>query len=124
MSFYTSIQKLPLESVGHVGFFFLYLQLVLLSFFSFLLTSKIRPAEDLVVFVDPARLGMDKAVISALIKLNPRKIVYMSCNPETAVRDVKYLTANSNYKLTEVSPYNMFPYTKHIELLACLQKQE
>lgn len=86
--------------------------------------SKIRPAEDLVVFVDPARLGMDKAVISALIKLNPRKIVYMSCNPETAVRDVKYLTANSNYKLTEVSPYNMFPYTKHIELLACLQKQE
>ena len=82
--------------------------------------SKIRPAEDLVVFVDPARLGMDKAVISALIKLNPRKIVYMSCNPETAVRDIKYLVEKSSYKLTTISPYNMFPYTKHIELLACL----
>jgi 23S rRNA (uracil1939-C5)-methyltransferase len=67
---------------------------------------------------------MEKSVINALIKLNPRKIVYMSCNPETCVRDVKYLTSNSNYKLIEVKPFNMFPYTKHIEILACLQGQE
>lgn len=86
--------------------------------------SKLRSAEDLVVFVDPARLGMEKTVIDALIKLRPRKIVYMSCNPETCVRDVKYLTKNSGYKLTNVKPYNMFPYTKHIEILACLQEQE
>ncbi len=86
--------------------------------------SKIRSADDLVVFVDPARLGMEKRVIDALIKLNPRKIVYMSCNPETCARDIKYLTKNSTYNLTNLKPYNMFPYTKHIEILACLQRQE
>lgn len=84
--------------------------------------SKIRRSEDLVVFVDPARLGMEKSVIDALIKLNPRKIVYMSCNPQTCVRDIKYLTKFSTYRLTSVKPYNMFPYTKHIEILTCLQE--
>ncbi len=84
--------------------------------------AKVRVAEDVVVFVDPARLGMDRAVISAVIKLNPRKIVYMSCNPETCVRDIELLTQKSSYKLTKLKPYNMFPYTKHVELLATLQK--
>lgn len=86
--------------------------------------AKIRPAEDMVVFVDPARLGMEKSLIDALIKLNPRKIVYMSCNPDTCVGDIKYLVDKSNYNLIEVTPYNMFPYTKHVEILACLQRQD
>lgn len=85
--------------------------------------SKVRPAEDLVVFVDPARAGMEKSVIDALIKLNPRTIVYMSCNPETCVRDIKLLVDNSQYELKTVKPFNLFPYTKHTELLCCLESK-
>ena len=85
--------------------------------------SKVRNADDLVVFVDPARAGMEKSVIEALKKFNPRTIVYMSCAPETCVRDVELLTTDSNYSITNIKPYNMFPYTKHIETLVCLKRQ-
>ena len=88
------------------------------------LTHKIQSDNDLVVFVDPARAGLQNDVITSIIKLNPRKIVYMSCNPESCVRDVKYLLEKSEYVISSISPYDMFPYTKHIEILVCLQKRD
>ena len=85
--------------------------------------SKIKVDDDTVVFVDPARAGLDKGVIKALKDFGPRKIVYMSCNPETCVRDTRMLMATNEYILEKVEPWNMFPYTKHIETLVCLQRR-
>lgn len=85
--------------------------------------NKIRTDGDVVAFVDPARNGLDKKVINALKKVSPRKIVYMSCNPETCVRDIKELISDNKYILSAVKPYNMFPYTKHTELLCSLELQ-
>jgi len=79
--------------------------------------SKIKTEGDVVVFVDPARAGLDKRVINVINMLLPRKIIYMSCNPEACVRDLKYLTADNKFITNVINPYNMFPYTKHIELL-------
>ena len=87
------------------------------------LISEIQPSNDMVVFVDPARAGLDKKVIDALITLNPRKIVYMSCNPESCVRDINILSKNRSFMPVSVASYNMFPYTKHVETLVCLQRQ-
>lgn len=85
--------------------------------------SSIRGEEDMVVFLDPARAGVDESVINAILRLKPRKIVYMSCNPETCVRDIKKLISDNKYTLSAIKPYNMFPYTRHIETLVCLQGQ-
>lgn len=85
--------------------------------------DKMISAEDLVVFVDPARLGLDSSVIERIKALNPRKIVYMSCNPETCVRDLKLLVSDNKYSVSDIFPYDMFAYTKHIETLVCLQRQ-
>lgn len=84
--------------------------------------ENIKYEDDTVVFVDPARIGLDNAVIDALLKLSPRKIVYMSCNPETCHRDIRLLLNDNDYKVNDIKCYNMFPYTKHIEALICLQK--
>ena len=85
--------------------------------------GKIVSGEDVVVFVDPARAGLDCKVIDAIKYLNPRKIVYMSCAPETCVRDIKLLTNDNKYSVSAIKPYNMFPFTKHVETLVCLQRQ-
>jgi 23S rRNA (uracil1939-C5)-methyltransferase len=85
--------------------------------------SKIRVSEDVVVFVDPARAGLDEKVINAILDIKPRKIVYMSCEPKTCKRDILLLTNDKNYIVTDILPYNMFPYTRHIETIVCLQRQ-
>ena len=66
------------------------------------------------VVVDPPRKGCEKAVLEAIIKLSPEKVVYVSCNSATMARDVKYLAENG-YKVEEVQPVDMFPHTGHVE---------
>lgn len=78
-------------------------------------------AEDLVVFLDPARAGVDKVVIDAILKVKPRAIVYMSCNPETCLKDINALVYGNMYNVCDIKPYEMFPYTKHVELLVRLK---
>lgn len=85
--------------------------------------DKLNIEGDVVVFVDPARAGLDKRVIDALIKLSPRKIVYMSCNAETCARDVKMLCGDQSLVVEKISPWNMFPYTKHVETLVVLERK-
>ena len=67
--------------------------------------------------VDPPRTGMDTPALDALIDLQPRQIVYVSCDPATLARDAKRLTA-SGYILRDVQPVDMFPQTYHIECVA------
>ena len=74
-----------------------------------------------VVLMDPPRAGSDKNFLDAVITLMPKKVVYISCNPETLARDLEYLTKNG-YKAKEAWPYDMFPFTGHVETCVLLTK--
>ncbi len=67
--------------------------------------------------VDPPRAGMDASALDALVNIQPKQIVYVSCDPATLARDAKRLTA-SGYTLRDVQPVDMFPQTYHIECVA------
>lgn len=84
---------------------------------------KLENCDDVVVFVDPARAGLDERVISAIKDINPRTIVYMSCNPETCVRDINILCKDNFYNVSDIFSWDMFSYTKHVETLVCLQRE-
>lgn len=70
------------------------------------------------VFVDPPRKGLDEKFISKLLELKPKKVVYVSCDPETLARDITILS--KQYKILKVQPVDMFPQTFHIENVALL----
>lgn len=71
------------------------------------------------VIMDPARAGADVPFLSSLIKLSPKKVVYVSCNPETLARDLHFLIKNG-YKVKKIQPVDMFPHTEHIETVVLL----
>ncbi|WP_367009224.1 23S rRNA (uracil(1939)-C(5))-methyltransferase RlmD [Staphylococcus capitis subsp. urealyticus] len=75
-----------------------------------------------VVMVDPPRKGCDETFIKKLLKLNPKRIVYISCNPSTQQRDAQLLS--DNYHLVEITPVDMFPQTTHIETVALFERKE
>lgn len=75
-----------------------------------------------VIVVDPPRKGCDSKLLDALGKAKPRRIVYVSCDPSTLARDLKYLE-EKGYKTLEVQPVDMFPMTKHVENVALLVKK-
>ncbi len=80
-----------------------------------LLTSLAEENEGAdIVLLDPARAGCDKPTLEALLKMMPRRIVYISCNPETQERDIKALI-KGGYKCTHIQPVDMFPFTLHCE---------
>lgn len=72
--------------------------------------------------VDPPRKGLDKSLINSIVKANPQKIVYVSCNPSTLARDLGYL-AEKGYEVKEVQPVDMFPFTTHVETIVSLQRE-
>ncbi|CAM9353103.1 unnamed protein product, partial [Ectocarpus fasciculatus] len=73
--------------------------------------------EKSVVIVDPPRVGCSEAFLENLFEFRPRKIVYVSCDPSTQARDARIIV-NNGYKLTELTPVDLFPQTKHIESVA------
>ncbi len=76
-------------------------------------------APDSVVILDPPRAGCDKKLIDKLIEVKPKKIIYLSCNPITQVRDIELLIS-AGAKLKSVEAFNFFPHTPHIENLVSL----
>ena len=83
--------------------------------------SKFKENVD-VAIIDPPRKGLSKMMLDTLLRLKPSKIVYVSCNVDTQVRDIKMLS--SEYEISSpVSIFNMFPKTSHVESLVCLTKQ-
>ena len=74
-----------------------------------------------VVIMDPPRTGSDEAFLSSVVRLAPDKVVYVSCGPETLVRDLKYLTKHG-YRMKECTPFDLFPFTKHVETVVLLSK--
>lgn len=75
-----------------------------------------------VVIMDPPRSGSDEAFLSSVIKLAPKRVVYVSCGPDTLARDLQYLT-KKGYKMEEATPVDMFPMTNHCEVVVSLSKQ-
>lgn len=73
------------------------------------------------IIVDPPRSGLHKKVIPILEKISPKTIIYVSCNPITMARDINLLS--NNYELVEVTPYDMFPNTYHVETVCVLKKK-
>ena len=82
------------------------------------LIKKINPD---VVFVDPPRKGLDENTINTLLKVKPKQIIYISCNPATLARDIAKL---EQYNIEKVQPVDMFPYTRHIETMTSLTLRE
>lgn len=74
------------------------------------------------VFMDPPRSGSDEKFLSSIVKLSPKKVIYISCNPVTQARDLKYLT-NHGYNVEEIQPVDMFPHTYHVETITKLVKK-
>lgn len=74
-----------------------------------------------VVFMDPPRSGSTEQFMKSVVTLAPKKIVYISCDPQTQARDLKYLT-RYGYKAMGAYPYDMFPFTKHAENIVLLTK--
>jgi len=79
------------------------------------------PHPDLLI-VDPPRSGLHPKLIDRIIQINPSRIVYISCNPATQVRDLTLLTEKGGYNITSVQPVDMFPHTPHIEVVTGLSK--
>lgn len=78
--------------------------------------------ENTALILDPPRKGCDKKVIQSIAKSRPSKIIYISCNPSTLARDIYNLIELENgYILKSVTPYDMFPMTKHVETVAVLK---
>ncbi|MDE5830789.1 MAG: DNA (cytosine-5-)-methyltransferase, partial [Clostridia bacterium] len=80
---------------------------------------KIKPD---VIFVDPPRKGLDEITITNMLKINPKKIVYISCNPASLVRDLKKL--EEKYNICKITPLDLFPYTNHVENVTILMRKQ
>jgi 23S rRNA (uracil1939-C5)-methyltransferase len=74
-----------------------------------------------VVLVDPPRSGLSQKIVRRIIEANPRRIVYVSCNPTTLAPNAAQLT-EAGYRLRRVRPVDMFPQTPHIECVAVLDR--
>ncbi len=92
---------------------------------------------NVIVVLDPPRKGCDIAVLNAILKEKPNRVIYVSCSPQTLARDVGILTnklvydgnqlvkndGESLYEIESITPFDMFPQTKHVETLVCLCKK-
>lgn len=74
------------------------------------------------IIVDPPRKGLDEVTISNILAVQPTKLVYISCNPATLVRDVKLLL--EKYDIMGIQPVDIFPFTSHVECVAVLQLRQ
>lgn len=85
----------------------------------YMLEMAARKEQADVVFMDPPRAGSDEAFLSSVCVLEPRRIVYISCNPQTQQRDLTYLVQHG-YQINVIQPVDMFPYTEHVETVVLL----
>lgn len=72
-----------------------------------------------IIMVDPPRKGLDNKSIENILKIVPKKIIYISCNPATLVRDLSKL--EGKYEILSIKPVDMFPFSKHVECVSVLE---
>jgi len=80
-----------------------------------------RPSPDICI-VDPPRAGLHPKVVPALVRMNAKRIVYVSCNVQATARDLPYLAAGG-YRVTRVRPVDLFPHTPHVECVMTLERK-
>ena len=80
----------------------------------------IRP--DVVVF-DPPRQGLTSELIDTIVQMSPDRVVYVSCDPATLARDLKLFT-EKNYSVKEITPYDLFPRTSHVESVCLMSRKK
>ena len=76
-----------------------------------------------VIVVDPPRTGVDHQLLNAMISSKAKRIVYVSCNPQTLARDADQLM-KADYKINYIQPYDMFPQTAHVESIVVFEKKK
>ncbi len=76
-----------------------------------------------VVITDPPRAGCSPQFLRSLISLSPKRVVYISCNPESLARDL-YTLQKGGYKVKKIQPVDMFPFTAHVETVALLSREK
>lgn len=76
-----------------------------------------------VVFMDPPRAGSDEVFLTSLLRLAPKRIIYVSCGPESLARDLAFLK-KGGYRVEKIQPVDMFPHTFHCEVVCSLQRLE
>ena len=81
--------------------------------------SLIEKHQPDVIITDPPRAGMHQDVVDVILFAEPKRIVYVSCNPATQARDLQLLDAK--YKVKAVQPVDMFPHTHHVENVVLLE---
>lgn len=84
----------------------------------------VLPALDVkpdVVLVDPPRAGLERSALEAIVAMAPQTLAYVSCDPSTLARDIKRLVA-AGYQLDEITPFDLFPQTYHVECVAFMTK--
>ena len=74
-----------------------------------------------IVLMDPPRDGSSEAFLTSLLHMQPDRIVYVSCGPESLARDLKILT-DGGYTVRKIQPVDMFPYTEHVEVATLLER--
>ncbi len=77
-----------------------------------------------VIIVDPPRKGCDQKCLSTILKMAPSRVIYVSCDPSTLARDLKFLLSDGAYRLTEVQPVDMFPQTAHVETVVLMSRKD
>ncbi len=75
-----------------------------------------------VIVVDPPRKGCDEQLLQVISEMNPKRVVYVSCDPATLARDIRFLEANG-YRLKKVRPVDMFPWSGHVETVVLLNNR-
>ncbi|MBP7806465.1 23S rRNA (uracil(1939)-C(5))-methyltransferase RlmD [Candidatus Gracilibacteria bacterium] len=75
-----------------------------------------------VIVIDPPRAGMHPDAPGILRDFNPKEIIYVSCNPATLARDIPLIAPNGEYRVTDITPVDMFPHTHHIEAVVRMER--
>jgi 23S rRNA (uracil1939-C5)-methyltransferase len=76
-----------------------------------------------IILVDPPRAGLGRQSLDAILGLSPALLAYVSCDPATLARDAERLT-KGGYRLTQVTPFDLFPQTYHIESVSLWEKSK
>lgn len=79
------------------------------------------PASKTAVVIDPPRKGSSPEFLAQLISFGPKRVVYVSCNPSTQIRDLEIL--KDDYNITRIQPFDLFPQTKHLECVVTLERK-
>ena len=72
------------------------------------------------LILDPPRIGCQMDVLESVIRIKPKKILMISCDPESMMRDLDFLVSKELFKIQSIIPFDMFPQTRHIESVALI----